>query len=135
MFLTIEDRVAIEELYAAYNFAIDDEHPDDFADCFTPDGVLDVGFGDPVRGTEALAAFAAGTNQIMPGMRHSVTNLILQGHDDDGAIGKAYLYTYRATAEGHQVILTGRYRDTLRRVGGLWKFADRTMIPDTAPPA
>jgi uncharacterized protein (TIGR02246 family) len=132
MFLTHEDRTAIQELYAEYNFAIDDERPADFAACFTPDGVLDVGYGDPVSGTEALATFAAGTNQVMPGMRHSVTNLILTGHDD-GATGKAYLYTYRATAEGHQVILTGRYHDSLRRVDGLWKFSSRTMTPDTPP--
>jgi ketosteroid isomerase-like protein len=132
MFLTIDDRVAIEQLYAEYNFAIDDERPDDFAACFTADGVLDVGYGDPVQGTEALAAFAAATNQMMPGMRHSVTNLILTGHDD-GATGKAYLYTYRATADGHQVILTGRYADSLRRVDGLWKFANRKMVPDTPP--
>jgi len=134
MFLTIEDRLAIQELYAQYNFAIDDEQPADFAACFTADGVLDVGYGDPVSGTEALAAFCAATNQMMPGMRHSVSNLVLQGHDDD-ATGKAYLYTYRATADGHQVILTGRYHDTLRRVDGLWKFADRKMVPDTPPAA
>lgn len=132
MFLTIDDRIAIQELYAEYNFAIDDGRPDDFAACFTADGVLDVGYGDPTRGTEALAAFASATNQMMPGMRHSITNLILRGHDD-GATGQAYLSTYRATAEGHQVILTGRYEDTLRRVDGLWKFASRTMTPDTPP--
>lgn len=130
MFLTTEDRHAIEDLYAEYSFAIDDGRPDDFAACFTADGVLDTGYGDPTRGTEALAAFAAATNEMMPGMRHSVTNLVLQGHDD-GATGRAYLLAYRATADGHQVVLTGRYEDTLRRVEGLWRFATRKMVPDT----
>ena len=134
MFLTIEDRIVIQELYAEYNFAIDDGRADDFAACFTADGVLDVGYGDPTTGTEALAAFAAATNQLMPGMRHQVTNLVLEGRGDD-ATGRAYLYTYRATAEGHQVILTGRYVDTLRKVEGLWRFVERTMVPDTPPAA
>ena len=134
MILTTDDRLAIQELYAKYNFAIDDGKPEEFADCFTADGVLDVGYGDPTTGTEALTAFCAATNQMMPGMRHQVTNLVLHGHGDD-ATGRAYLYTYRATAEGHQVILTGRYEDTLRRDEGIWRFAARTMVPDTPPPA
>jgi len=132
MGLSLEDRLDIQELYGAYNHAIDHGRTKEFGECFTADGSLDTGWGDPTVGTEALVAFVPVVNQMMPGMRHSISNLLLEG-DGDQATGRAYLYSYRAGANGHEVVLTGVYEDTLRKVDGEWKFAVRTLAPDTAP--
>jgi len=134
MSLSIEDRLAIQDLYATYNHAIDHGRAEEFAACFTADGSLDTGWGDPTVGTEALTAFVGVVNQMMAGMRHSVSNLLVEG-DGDAATGRAYLYAYRRGASGHEVVLTGVYTDTLRKVDGAWKFAARTLAPDTAPAA
>jgi len=133
MGLSIEDRLAIQDLYAEYNHAIDYGEAKVFGECFTEDGSLDTGHGEPTVGPEALAAFVPVVNEMMPGMRHSISNLIVEG-DGDAATGRAYLWSYRAGAAGNEVILTGRYTDTLRKVDGSWKFAVRTLAPDTPNP-
>lgn len=133
MGLSVEDRLAIQDLYSAYNHAIDYGDADAFGACFTADGSLDTGHGDPTVGTEALTAFVAVVNQMMPGMRHSISNLLLEG-DGDAATGRAYLWSYRAGASGHDVVLTGRYTDELRKVDGAWRFAVRTLDADTPNP-
>ncbi len=130
--LSADDRLALQDLYAEYNYAIDEGRAADFAACFTADGYLDVGLGGPTQGTEALAAFAAGTNQAVPGLRHSVTNLRFTVDGDD-VVGQAYLLAYRQGAAGFEVLMSGRYDDRLRRVDGAWRFARRVATPD--PPA
>jgi uncharacterized protein (TIGR02246 family) len=130
MGMSIEDRLAITDLYAAYNHAIDYGDAAAFGACFTADGSLDTGHGDPTIGTEALVAFVPVVNQLMPGMRHSISNLLVEG-GSDAATGQAYLWSYRHGATGNEVILTGRYTDDLRKVDGAWKFAVRTLAPDT----
>ncbi|MFM8304900.1 MAG: nuclear transport factor 2 family protein [Actinomycetota bacterium] len=132
MGLTLEDRLAIQDLYSAYNHAIDHGRAEDFGACFTADGSLDTGWGDPTVGTAALVAFVPVVNQAMPGMRHSVSNLLIEGDGDD-ATGRAYLYSYRAGVNGHEVVLTGVYHDTIRRVDGAWRFVTRTVAPDLPP--
>ncbi len=129
MALPLDDQLAIHDLYARYCHALDDGDGDGVAACFTADGTLDAKLGDPVVGTEALTAFVAGVVQFVPGIRHQATNVMVTG-EGDAATGRAYLYAYRAGANGHEVIITGRYRDTLRKDGGTWRFVLRTMDPD-----
>ena len=131
MALSIEDRLAIQDLYSDYCHTIDDGRGKAFAACFTADGTLEVGgMREPLAGVDALTAFGDATAQARPGLRHVVTNLLVDG-DGDSATGRAYLYAYATAADGHQVLMTGRYQDTLRKVDGSWRFASRTMVADT----
>ena len=132
MALTVEDQLAIQKLYADYCFAIDDGDGPGFAGCFTADGSLDAGYGDPTVGTEALVAFCEATAQLVPGIRHVVTNVTVSG-DADTATGRAYISVYRVGTAGHENILTGRYVDTLREADGAWRFVARVMTQDTPP--
>jgi uncharacterized protein (TIGR02246 family) len=129
MALSVEDQLAIQRLYADYCYAVDDGDGPGFAACFTPDGALEAGPGDPVAGTVALTAFAPAVVLAMPRLRHVVTNVSVDGAGDD-ATGRAYLYAYRAAEDGHQVVSTARYRDTLRRTDGRWRFVRREVISD-----
>lgn len=130
MALTTDDLVAIQQLYARYCHAIDDGDGPGFAACFTPDGVLDGGIGDPIVGAEALAGFATAVVAGLPGIRHQATNVALDGTGDE-ATGRAYLYVYAAADSGPKVITTGRYVDTLRRIEGEWRFVIRRFTADT----
>jgi len=132
MALSVEDQLTIHKLYADYCFAIDDGAGSAFAGCFTADGSLDAGYGDPTVGTDALVAFCEATAQLVPGIRHVVTNVTLDG-DGDAVTGRAYISVYRAGAAGLETILTGRYVDTLRKADGAWRFATRVMTQDTPP--
>lgn len=55
--LSIEDQLAIQQLYARYNHAIDAGKGDAWAACFTAEGTFDSATGS-FAGTEQLAAFA-----------------------------------------------------------------------------
>jgi len=132
MTLSVEDQLVIQKLYADYCFAIDDGDGPAFAGCFTADGSLDAGYGDPTVGAEALVAFCEATAQLVPGIRHVVTNVTVSG-DADTATARAYVSVYRAGAAGIENILTGRYVDTLRKADGAWRFATRVMTQDTPP--
>ena len=67
-----------------------------------------------------------------PKTKHFTTNVILRVDEDAGtASGSAYYCVTQATPDlPLQVILTGRYRDTLHRIDGAWWFDTRIMFVD-----
>lgn len=126
--LPTDDIVAIQQLYARYNTAIDTGDGEAFAACFVPDGVFNPGH-TLVEGREAIAGFAVDTHKNLPLMRHDATNVVIDG-DGDRATGSAFLVGYLAGPD-HKVIVTGRYRDQLVRTADGWQFTDRQFAPDT----
>jgi len=127
MGLATSDIVEITQLYSAYNLAVDDGDGEAFAGCFAEDGALVPG-PDPIAGHAALAEFARSVPAGMPGIRHVATNVRVTG-DGDEATGRCYFMMVIAGAPP-QVALSGRYRDTLRRANGAWRFVRRDFEPD-----
>lgn len=127
--LPTEDTVAILQLYARYNTAIDTGDGEGFAGCFVPDGVFQSPLGVST-GHEEIAAFCDDNHKMLPDLRHMASNIVVDGAGDE-ATGSAYLIGYR-TAGGFQVIVTGRYRDTLARTPEGWRFVERTFTADGA---
>ncbi|MBS1838303.1 MAG: nuclear transport factor 2 family protein, partial [Actinobacteria bacterium] len=119
-----------------YNHVIDAGLADEWAALFVEDGTLDTGLGILVEGTTAARVeFAAGVPLIMPGSRHVVTNVRLDG-DGDSAKGAGYLQLWVADEEagGVKVLVSGIYKDALRKEDGRWKFVSRALVPDTGGP-
>ncbi|MEI2698524.1 MAG: nuclear transport factor 2 family protein [Microthrixaceae bacterium] len=134
MALGTDDIVALQQLYARYNHLIDAGDGEKWAALFVEDGTLDTGMGFTVEGNPAARIeFAAGVPVMMPGGRHIATNVLVDG-DGDEASGAAYLQLWVADDEngGFKILVSGIYRDTLRRQGGSWKFVTRVLEPDTA---
>jgi ketosteroid isomerase-like protein len=127
MALATQDIVDITQIYAAYNHAVDNGDGDAFAALFVADGALAPG-GDPIAGTDALAAFARSVPGAMPGIRHLASNVMVSG-DGDEATGACYLSVLIAGAQP-QLLMTGRYRDTLRREAAGWRFVRRDFEAD-----
>ena len=127
MALAAQDIVEITQLYAAYNVAVDDGDGDAFAGCFVADGSL-VADGNPITGTHALADFARSVPTGVPGIRHLGANVSVAGDGAD-ASGRSYLTVVIAGAQP-MVLMTGRYRDTLRREEGGWRFVRRDFQAD-----
>lgn len=129
--LPVEDVLAIQKLLADYNHAIDFGDADAFAGMFVEDGALDTGNG-PTTGRAALKDFAAALPGMVPGLRHLISNVTVDG-DGDTATTKAYLQGW-VTAGGAgeaKLIVSGVYRDTLRREDGAWRFVTRDLTPDS----
>jgi uncharacterized protein (TIGR02246 family) len=127
MALAASDIAEITQLYAAYNLAVDDGDGEGFAGCFVDGGAL-VADGNPIEGRASLADFARGVPTGVPGIRHMATNINLTGADGE-ATGRCYLMVVIAGAQP-QVLMTGGYRDTLRREGDAWRFVRRDFTAD-----
>lgn len=130
MGLSTDDQLAIQQLYARYNHAIDAGKGDDWAACFSPDGTFSSGSGT-FNGTAALAEFATGFGSRIKA-RHWITNLVLSG-DGSTATGSCYLALYRLTPGEKppaSVLTTAIYNDELSKSGGAWRFTKRVVTAD-----
>ena len=126
MALTTEDRLAILDLAARYNFAIDRGDAEAWASTFTPEGVFDSGRG-PVTGRADLEGFAREFSQgRMRGTEHWNANHVIDGDGDgDHATHRCYLNLIRG--ESGESVARAKYRDDLTKVDGAWKFARRVV--------
>ena len=134
--LTLADRVEILELLARYAHVIDSGDGESYADCFTGDGAIELGrSGLHVQGRAALVEFAREDHARSGAARHLTNSPIIEG-DGDGATIDVYLlrlYQERSGDERRGLGPVGRYHDTLRRVGGRWRFARREVFIDPQP--
>ena len=126
--LSVDDHLAIQQLYARYNHAIDSGKAAEWAATFTPDGTFNSGQG-VFTGTEALAGFATGFAAQLKA-RHWVNNLVIEG-DAAAATGTCYLNLMALQAgKPASTLVTAIYTDTLKKVGSDWKFTSRAVTPD-----
>lgn len=136
MALPADDLMAIYKLMADYNHLVDAGRGDDWADLFVEGGSLDTGMGMVIEGgRDALAEFAASVPTLVPGARHVVSNISIDG-DGSTATGSAYLQMWATAADASQakLVITGVYRDELRKVDGSWRFVKRVMTADQGTP-
>ena len=123
--LTAEDREEMIELVARYNHAIDSRDAEAWADTFTEDGRFYVPPNHDVRGREALIAFIGSFGP--PGGHHWTTNFLVDGDGNDATMLVESIFIRGSDAGGR-----GRYVNTMKRVGGRWKFAERKAEQYTA---
>jgi hypothetical protein len=50
--------------------------------------------------------------------------------DGDSAVARSYLVFSKTDARGSAFVLTARYTDELRLVGGFWQIARREIHPE-----
>lgn len=131
MALNVEDQLAIQELYAKYNHAIDSGNGAAWAATFVPEGVF-VSAQGTQTGTEQLAAFATGLGTQLK-LRHWTNNLLLDGGGSK-ATGSCYLVLYRLTPGERPpagIMTTAIYNDELAKgPDGAWRFTKRTPTTD-----
>ena len=127
--LATEDYIAIQQLYARYNHAIDSGNGDAWAATFTPDGTFSSATGD-FAGTQALSEFATGFGTRLKA-RHWINNLVIEPAAD-GATGSCYLMLLRLgnAEKPTSMMTTAIYRDNLTKASGEWKFAARKVHGD-----
>jgi len=128
-----DDLEEIRELYNRYAIAFDENHPEEHANCFLPDGVF-----------QSLRGRFAGREAIIRNMKEFNVNVIgnrkqrhINGNisiklEGDRASGYCYL-VYCIGDEGKLEHLSfGIYHDELRKVGGTWYFASRVASTEGA---
>jgi SnoaL-like domain len=122
--LSVEDRLAIQELVALHGHVVDDRRPEDLHLLFTADAVYDVrDYGlDRVTGLPALQRLCAERPGEQP-IGHHVTNVVVT-ELPDGRVG--------VRSKGLAVMADGRagtvvYDDVVIGTDAGWRIAYRTI--------
>jgi hypothetical protein len=125
----LQDQLAIRELVARYNYAIDEGRAEEWVATFVPDGTFESSALGKHSGAEALLAFANGYIAAVNG-RHCTSDFVIDVDGDD-ARSRCYLIAVNNTA-APVVSVTAVYEDVLRRTADGWRFVHRRVVPDTA---
>ncbi|MFU7529102.1 nuclear transport factor 2 family protein [Qipengyuania sp. ASV99] len=131
----LADRLAIDEVFARYCRGIDRCDPDELARVFTKDARIDYGDGPKPR-DETITGLMAGLS-AMRLTQHNIGNVIceiagqraraetycvalhiLPGNEPSGGSGEI------------EMVVGGRYLDTLEKRTGKWRIAERLYVMD-----
>lgn len=130
--LTLEDRVAIQDLIARYAWGLGSGDIEAVVACFTPDCVVtddvfeDIDIWEGRDGVRAMATHY-NTSPNFPGRQHHVSNLIIEGTVED-CRARSFVFVTECRGEPPFVIrFTGYYLDQLVRQDGNWLFSRRTI--------
>ena len=145
----IEDRLAIEEMYARYVYALDTADADAYAGLFIKDGFLSIG-GEPYNGRDAIHKVIAALRdrpafksipvdthgRRFSHVRHVVTSFKVDIKGDT-ATAESFWMEVKANGKDPEglgfaptVLNMGRYEDELVKQGGQWLFAKRIVVGD-----
>jgi len=131
---SIEDRLAINDLFVRYATALDEGDVATVVDCFTADAALESPVIGVIAGHEAIRAFAerfaagrAGGTQF----RHMLTNIAAEIEPGgDRARARAYLLVFITQDGKSRPLPPGRYECDLVKSGGEWRFRRRVVTHD-----
>jgi hypothetical protein len=133
MKLPIEDRLAIEDLFAAYAWALDTGDPEALAMCFAPDGkAIEEVFEEPDvwEGREGVRALGRHYRDSpgFPGRQHHVTMPQYEMLSPDRVKSRSFAFVTECHGEPPMVLrFSGYYQDEIVRLDGGWLFASRTI--------
>lgn len=131
---SVEDRLAIDDLFIRYTTALDAGEADTVVACFTADATLESPAIGTISGSAAIRAFAerfAAQRVAGRQFRHMITN-IAAAIDPDGARARACAYLLVFITEGGRSrrLPPGRYECDLVKTAGEWRFSRRVVFHD-----
>jgi len=129
---SIEDRLAVEDLFVRYAAALDEGDVEGVVDCFTKDGWLDSPIVGRHQGEASLRAFAeriAESKRRGAQFRHAVSNFRIDISGDRGR-ARCYLLDFATVAGKCELLSSGEYDCELEKVDGEWLFASRIVRMD-----
>jgi len=131
---SLEDRLAIHDLFVRYATALDDGDVETVVACFTADAALTSPAIGTISGTAAIREFAAGFATRRAGgtqFRHLITNLAADIEPDGKrARATAYLLVLISKEGRHRTLPPGRYDCELVNTADGWRFRRRAVSHD-----
>lgn len=130
--LTIKDRIEINDLMAAYAWALDTGDVDSLVACFTPDAVvIEEVFEEPDRWEGAAGIRRLGEHfrsvPNFPGRQHHISQLVVKG-DARRCSARSFVFVTECRGEPPYVLrFTGHYEDKLVKARGHWLFKERII--------
>jgi hypothetical protein len=132
----LADRLAIAETLALYCRGIDRCDGEQLAAVFTPDALIDYGDGaNPIA--EVIPGLMAGLG-AMRLTQHNISNTVMRiaGDSAKAETNCVALHLIPAPDGEIELVVGGRYLDTLVKRDGRWRIAERLYVMDwnrTAP--
>ncbi len=129
---SIEDRLAIEDLFVRYAAALDEGDVEGVVRCFAEGGWLDSPIVGRHQGKARLREFAESIAASKRGgaqFRHAVSNFRIDVSGDRGR-ARCYLLDFATVAGKCELLSSGEYDCELRRIDGEWLFASRIVRMD-----
>jgi uncharacterized protein (TIGR02246 family) len=130
--LTMEDRVAIEDLFVRYACALDEGDAETVVACFAQDASLESPAIGKRTGRAAIREFAERFARYRQGgaqLRHVISNLRMQ-IDGDRARAQCYLTAFLTRHGQSRLLPPGHYDCDLVNVDGEWLFERRVVVHD-----
>ena len=124
--INIDDRMAILDLCARYNYAFDTGAAEEWAKTFTADGSFD-GPAGKASGADELAEFCVEAGKQFAGAMHFTDNHLFDV-GEDCVHHRCFLNLQMPTETGTESMLLA-YVDELVEVAGEWLFRSRVVAP------
>jgi uncharacterized protein (TIGR02246 family) len=129
---SIEDRLAINDLFVRYTTALDAGDVETIVGCFAEDGSLDSPTVGTYSGRSAIREFAIRFARFREGgsqLRHVISNLAVE-LDGNYATATCYLLNIITRNGKSELLAPGRYECRLEKIDGEWLFKHRLVILD-----
>ena len=132
--MSIEDRLAIHDLFVRYTTALDQGDVETVVDCFTEHAALESPVIGVIAGRKAIRTFAgrfaaqrAGGTQF----RHMIANIAAEIEAGaNRARASAYLLVLITQDGKSRTLPPGRYECEVVKQGGAWRFQRRVVFHD-----
>ena len=130
--LAIADRIAINDLFAEYAWALDTGDVDALVACFTPDAVvIEEVFEDPDHweGRDNIRRFAEHYRNVpnFPGRQHHLSQLLVKGDGNRCSARSFALVTECRGEPPYTLRFAGYYDDKLVKLRNRWLFRERII--------
>lgn len=121
--MSLEDRLALQELNYKYAYYVDNFEPDNWAAIFAPDGILDetAFFDDAIfTGREAIRAYGVKICDTVDHIVHLINNHIISDLTATTARGTAVSLVETMRKNGDRIRFHVKYDDEYVKVDDTW---------------
>ena len=131
---SIEDWIAINDLFIRYATALDHGEVETIIGCFTEDATIESPVMGSFSGQAAIREFAQRNANVLEAgaqMRHVISNVQME-IEGNSARASAYLLNYLTKDGACELLSPGEYDCRLVKGGGKWRFSYRLVKLDKA---
>ena len=134
----VEDALLIHELYARYSWALDTGNTEDYVRLFHPTATVyetTAAGVNEATGHDAIRAFVLRfhRNPDFPGRQHRISQIVIdpdpEGREDHWRVSSYVLTTETVPGAPPTLFWSGCAFDTVAKVGGEWRIAEREIRP------
>jgi len=130
------DKLQIQELLSRAAYCFDERKLEELAGCFTSNATMLVriaGVGDvgPFNGRDAIMKLMSDTLESQTDVRrHVISNFFFEAEKKKAATVVSSVVVFSIENGAIKAIISGIYRDKVKREDGIWRIRDRHLDLD-----